>query len=275
MKSPLNNFLANILGLVIFALIIVLVIATGAGLPARAAPAAQFTPFPTPTPGPDGRIIYIVQANDSWWRIAAIFNIDLDQLLTVNNATRDTLLREGQELLLGLGGPSEDFPTPGPTPTESPLLPTTSPQPGSGTLCVLIFDDRNGDSRRQESEPSIPGGAISIADREGLVSITETTTPGLEPQCFDELPEGTYTISVGIPEGYNPTTVLTYTLDLQPGARTILDFGAQANSEVLAQATSPTGSGNSPLVGIFGILLLVAGLGLGLFAGRIRKALKG
>ena len=40
--------------------------------PAYAAPALQLTEFPTPTPGPDGRIIYIVQDGDTLWRIAAV-----------------------------------------------------------------------------------------------------------------------------------------------------------------------------------------------------------
>ncbi len=68
-------------------------------LPALAAPQAQFTPFPTPTPGTDGRIIYIVQANDSWWRIAAIYAINLNDLLRLNDATSETLLLEGEDVL--------------------------------------------------------------------------------------------------------------------------------------------------------------------------------
>ena len=42
-----------------------------------AAPMAQLTVFPTPTPGPDGKIIYIAQEGDSLWRIAAINGIKM------------------------------------------------------------------------------------------------------------------------------------------------------------------------------------------------------
>ncbi len=34
--------------------------------------AAQGTGFVTPTPGPDGKIIYIVQQDDALWTIAAL-----------------------------------------------------------------------------------------------------------------------------------------------------------------------------------------------------------
>jgi hypothetical protein len=58
---------------------------------------------------------------------------------------------------------------------------------------------------------------------------------------------------------------------LNAGDESYLDFGAQANSETLAQAPAPTGSGNSPILGIVGGLLLLAGLGLAIFAGRLLK----
>ena len=91
-----------------------------------AAPLAQLTPFPTPTPGPDGRIIYIVQANDTILRISLIAGVSIDELRGLNNLTDDVIV-PGQELLLGLGGPSAATPTPGPSPTPTLAMPTASP----------------------------------------------------------------------------------------------------------------------------------------------------
>ena len=237
-------------------------------LPVQAAPLAQYTPYPTPTPGPDGRIIYIAQAGDSWWRIAAIFNINLDKLLTLNNATRDTIINPGDKILLGVGGPAEQpTATFGPSPTISPITPTPSAPPGAGTLCVLLFNDINGDSIRQETELSIPGGALSVADRTGKVSFTETTVTGTDPFCFKDLPEGEYNISVAVPDGYNPTTVMNYNLKIEPGAETYLDFGAQPNSKTIAEAPTPTGSGNNLLLGVLGVLLILGGIVLGIITG--------
>ena len=58
-------------------------------IPALAAPKAQQTVFPTPTPGPDGRIIYIVQPGDTLWRVSAITGVPLDELRGLNNLGAD------------------------------------------------------------------------------------------------------------------------------------------------------------------------------------------
>lgn len=238
---------------------------------AQAAPDAQ-VPIYTPTPQPDGRIIYIVKVNDTLLGISLITGVPVDKLRVLNNLTSDTIY-EGQQLLLGLAGPVEITPTAGPTPTPTPVLPTPSPKPGQGTLCILLFNDINGDSIRQESEPWIPGGAISFGNRAGNISETLTTPSGDEHQCFPELPEGIYTISVAVPEGYNPTTETTYETPLRAGDTTYINFGAQANSQTLAQAPAipaPEGS-RSPLLGILGGIFLLAGAGVAFFAARMLR----
>ncbi len=262
------------LGICLFSLILLLL---AARMPVAAAPFAQFTPFPTPTPGTDGRIIYIVQANDSWWRIAAIHAIDLNDLLRLNDATSETVLLEGEEVLLGFGGPAEVTPTAGPRPTPTSSLPTPTAQPGSGTLCVILYDDVNGDSIRQEEEPSIPDGAISVNDQSGETSLTATTLGGFEPNCFEELMQGEYTISVAVPDGYNPTTVLNYLLVLDPGTETYIDFGAQKSSEAVEDNHSPSSSRNL-ILGVAGGVLVLGGIGLGVYAvliGRTRTRSSG
>jgi LysM repeat protein len=238
-------------------------------IPVSAAPALQITPFPTPTPGPDGRIVYIVKEGDTLWRVAAITGVSLDKLRELNDLGTDQPIVPGQELLIGYGGPAEVTATSGPSPTPEAQLPTPSPQPGSGTLCILVFNDQNGDSLRQEDELSIPGGEISVNDRSGEVSRTASTNTGADPNCFEELPQGDYNITVAIPDGYNPTTVLNYALKLEPGSETYLDFGAQPGSEKAAEAELPTGGSKSPLLGILGALILLIGIGLGVFAGRL------
>jgi LysM repeat protein len=235
---------------------------------AQAAPPAQI-PIYTPTPGPDGRIIYIVKPNDTLLGISLITGVPIDKLRGLNNLTGDTIY-EGQELLLGLGGPAEITPTSGPTPTQTPILPTPSPKPGQGTICILVFNDLNGDSIRQANEASIPEGEISFGNSAGSVSESATTGIGTDPLCFENLPEGKYTISVAVPEGYNPTTQNSYELDLGAGDITYINFGAQANTQTLAEEpTIPAeGSNRSPLLGIIGALFLLAGVGMAIFAAR-------
>ena len=236
---------------------------------AAAAPARQI-PIYTPTPLPDGRIIYKVQEGDTLLSISLLTGVSVDQLRELNNMTTDNLIA-GQDLLLGLSGPPEVKFTPGPTPTPTSVLPTPSPRPGSGNLCILLFNDLNGDSIRQEEEPSIPDGAISVSNRLGTVSKTDKTAAGTEPTCFEKLAEGEYSISVAVPAGYNPTTENNYNLKIQAGDETHVDFGAQMNSEAQAAAPVPTGDGRSPMLGIVGGLFLMAGVGLALVAGRLLR----
>ena len=61
----------------IFLLILILF---SAQAPTLAAPNLQLTDFPTPTPGQDGRILYIVQDFDTLWRISAVSGVTLDEL---------------------------------------------------------------------------------------------------------------------------------------------------------------------------------------------------
>jgi LysM repeat protein len=238
-----------------------------------AAPNPQMTNFPTPTPGTDGRIIYIVQEGDTLWRIAAVAGLDVADLRDLNFLDADDIVFVGMQLFLGLGGPSGEQPTQAPAATVFAPEPTVTPIPGNGTLCVLLFEDLNGDSMRQEEEVSLSGGAINISNRDGSVSITEDT-PAHDPDsetedyyCRDSLTEGDYNVSVAIPEGYNPTTSLNAPITLVQGDITYLNFGAQAGSVVIDEtANLPETSGSTPLLGIIGVLLLLGGIGLGVYS---------
>lgn len=246
--------------------------------PVMAAPNPQMTNFPTPTPGSDGRIIYIVQEGDTLWRIAAVAGIDVADLRDLNFLDADDIVFVGMQLFLGLGGPAGEQPTPAPVATEFAAEPSVTPLPGNGTLCVLLFEDLNGDSMRQEEEISLEGGAINISNRDGSISFTEDT-PAHDPEsetldyfCQETLMEGDYNVSVAIPEGYNPTTSLNYPITLEQGDITYLTFGAQAGSVVINENDPlPESTGSTPLLGIMGALLLLGGIGLGVYSVWFRR----
>jgi hypothetical protein len=250
-------------------LVLVLPALSGQG---EAAPLAQFTPFPTPTPGQDGRIIYIAEPGDSAWRIAAIFGLSMEELRALNKwGVESPTIIAGDSIILGFSSIIQATPTMGPSPTAGPLLPTPSREPGWGQLCIILYNDLNGDSLRQESEPSLPGGAFSVSSRDGTFSKTAETKPGDEHECHENIPEGTFNITVAIPDGYNPTTELNYSLRIQAGETHYVDFGAQANSETVAEQPGPVGEGNSPIFGLIGGALLIAAVGLALFGGRLLR----
>jgi murein DD-endopeptidase MepM/ murein hydrolase activator NlpD len=250
----------------------------GLWLPANAAPVAQVQ-YATPTPGADGRILYTVQPGDTCIRVALLNNISDQQLRELNKNINPecTNLIEGQPLLIGLVGPAAS-PTPGPSPT--PLPPTITPTPLTGTteICVLVFNDQNGDALRQETEPAVPDGAISVTETNGAYSASQVTVINPDPDayqgmCFTDVPEGNYNLSVGLPENYNPTMELSYKLDVKAGGRYFIDFGAQSNAETVQDTSdgSDQGSATSVVLGVLGGLLLVGGAGLGWYAWQMNR----
>ena len=259
---------------ILFTLVSLLLL--GLWLPANAAPDRQ--QISTPTAGPDGRIVYVVQAGDSCIRVAALNNISEQQLRTLNSTLDENCsLVEGQELLIGIISLA-GTPTAGPSPT--PVPPTASPTPFTGTteVCILLFDDANGNALRETTEPAIAGGAVSLTENNGEYSAAQNTVIPADPAayqgvCFLDVPEGNYNITVGIPDNYNPTMNLNYSLDVNAGDRASVDFGAQSKDVVVDPGAndSTENSGTSPLFGIIGAVLLLGGAVLGYFAWRSGK----
>lgn len=247
---------------------------------ARAAENGQVLQFVTPTPGADGRIIYIVKAQDTCSLISILTGASEDFLRQTNHLGENCIVFEGQELVIGMGTQVTPTPTAILSPQPTSIIPTATPFYGNAQVCVALYNDINGDGLRQANtdefdayiaegtEPTIPGGAISLSSLSGSYSKTLDTLAGLDPVCFTDAPEGDYTVSGAVPEGYNPTTSLTSLLKLKAGDQTFVSFGAQSREQ-----TNPTNGGKkkSPLLGILGGSLLLIGVGLGIFALRVKK----
>ncbi len=250
----------------VFAALVGVVWLAGPSLHSVAAqPQWALTPFPTPTPGADGIIRYKVQPGDTLWRVAAIAGITVDELRALNNLRPDEAIQPGQILILGVGVSEQPTATPLPGGVAQPTA-TPTPQPGLGSLCVMLYNDANGDGLYEEgSERPLAGGAVSVTNRQGNVSLTKETAND-DFICFNDLPEGEYIITMAVPNGYNPTTEPNITLTLRAGDTTYVTFGAQK-----AEVPTPTEpeEQKSPLLGIVGGLFLVAGGGLWLYARRL------
>jgi hypothetical protein len=199
----------------------------------------------------------------------------------MNKLGENCVLFEGQELVLGVGVSSVPTATlPAVTQEPTSIVPSPTPFLGNAQLCVALYNDVNGDGLRQantdefdayiaaDTEPTIEGGAVSLTSLSGTYSDTMSTLGGLDPVCFLEVPEGKYTVSAAVPDGYNATTSLTFILQVKPGDQTYVNFGAQSNSQA-AQANN--GQQKSPILGILGAILLLSGAGLGLYAFRMKK----
>jgi hypothetical protein len=276
MKAHIPLFLFSILLLIFFL----------STLPpfGRAHAAPDLQGFITATPGPDGRILYAVVDGDNCGQVALLHGITIQQLRQFNpRLDQDCSLSVGQQLVVGLA--QADAPTAGSATAEP--SPTVTPTPVSGTteVCVLLFDDVNGDAMRQETEFGIDGGAVSLTNLNGSYSETQDTSSAVDPDtlepvrsCFIDVPGGEYNVSMAVPDAYNPTMLVSYTLTVQAGDRASVDFGAQSKTITVSETTDPAEGSRSSILGIFGFLLLLGGVGLGYYAyrsGQPRNKLKG
>lgn len=267
----MKNWNLPLIGLFLLVLIL-----GGMALPSRSAVAApDLQGFVTATPGPDGRILYTVVSGDNCFSIAAAHGITVDQLRQFNTRLDENCtITPGQQLVVGLAAPLA-APTIPPTPTSTPSATFPTPFEGTTEVCILLFNDINGDALRQTNELGIDGGAVSLTNLNGSYSQAQTTTSAIDPDllepvpsCFTDVPPGRYNISMAVPDGYNPTMSITYTLDVKAGDRASVDFGAQAKTVTLQDPAAEESGGRSSALGILGLILLLGGLGLGYFAYR-------
>src|SRR5690349_7418691 len=263
--------------------LILFLLAFGMFLPrsASAAPGAQFL---TATPGPDGRIMYTVVEGDSCLQVALLHGITVPQLRQFNTRLdEDCTLTVGQQLVVGLA--QAEAPTAGPAPTLPSPTVTATPVSGTTEVCVLLFNDMNGDAVRQETELGIEGGAVSLTNLNGSYSETQNTIAAVDPDtllpvrsCFVDVPSGEYNVSMAVPDDYNPTMLVSYTLTVKAGDRAEIGFGAQSKTITVSEPEDVQEGSRSSLLGIFGALLLLGGAGLGYYAyrsGQPKSKLKG
>lgn len=261
-------------------LFLAVMVLIGVALPVSAAPQPQG--FVTSTPGADGRIIYIVKEGDTCSQVALLHGITVTQLRQFNTRLDENCtLTPNQPLVVGLSVSS--IPTALPVSTQISPTVTLTPVNGTTEVCVLLFNDENGDALRQETEFGIDGGAVSLTNINGSYSKTENTTAATDPDtaepiraCFSNIPQGDYNISMAVPDSYNPTMLVSYKLTVKAGDRASIDFGAQSKTVTIEDPAETTS--RSPILGIFGALLLLGGVGLGYYAYRSsqpRSKLKG
>ena len=243
-------------------------------IPAAASPVQQGS-YPSPTPGPDGRIIYLVKAGDTCIQISLMYGVSVEYIRTTNLLDENCTLREGQRLMIGVGGPSIASPTPNPAATATAVTPTATPGAGgTAQVCVLVYNDTNGDALRQSTETAIAGAAISLTSLEGnysqtLTSVINPDATAYQGMCFASVPPGKYSVSAAAPDGFNPTVNLTTNVDVGPGDAASVDFGAQAKT--VPVAATPPARTVSPLLGVVGAAFLLVGIGLGAFTWRMLR----
>ena len=245
----------------------------------QATAGATEIPKPSPTPGAPtsgGPVTYTVKSGDTLSSIAAQFNLSLDQLLTYNSITKGTPLLVGQTLIVGAPAVT---PTPSLKPTQAATLaptPTASASTSVSTplgLCLLAFDDVNGNGTRDSGEGLAAGVKFDVKSADGQ-SVAAYTSDGVkEPDCLTNLPDGRYSIEVTPPAGQSATTDTRWSLSLLSGTAVNIAFGSQSApaaatatpsvQPTAVPAATASGNGSSSLTLLVGgafVLLAVAAL---------------
>jgi hypothetical protein len=129
--------------------------------------------------------------------------------------------------------PTRPTSTPSPTPTLTPW-PTFTPTPVTGTVCVLAFDDGNGNGIQDPADGRLAEALITLSNEQGVVA--EYVTNGFdEPHCFRGLAPGQYFVSEVNPSGYRSTTHDDWAVSVVDLDQIHVTFG-----DYLPQETTPT-----------------------------------
>jgi len=255
--------------------------ATAAVTQPAGTPAPTSPPAPTKTPRGDGAVVHVVQAGDSLYGISLQYNVSVDDLLKLNNLTRDSILSIGQEIVVkaGPGGVVAQQPTATPkatvapttqatsaptaaatvtalqSPLPTPALPLPSATPVRGGLCMSAFEDTNGNTLRDGNEPGLAGVTFVVSAGGAEVARYETDDSA-KPYCLTTLPPG----YVSALDKADVALALGQQVDLAVAARQGEKATPTVAPTVQAQATPPASAlSNTALIAVvlFAIAFLI------------------
>ena len=139
-------------------------------------------------------------------------------------------------------------------------------QEGTGRICVLAFEDTDGNGLRSEdSEPLLSGIGFTLSNETGRLA-TYTTDGNSEPYCFGNLAAGQYTVQAHqSTQKSEPTTPGQWVIPLANNAQYDVAYGLQSGASAAENAT-PADAAPSGSMSVLGRIVLGL-LGLAMFGG--------
>jgi hypothetical protein len=225
---------------------------------------------PTSTPNAEGIIYSVVQPGDSIWSIAAKAGLTLDEILELNDLSKDDFVSVGDLLIVGHGDPAGTEPEvaeeaeeveatetePEPTATPEAVADTTNQEAetaaaaeeearaAAASICLSAFRDENQNGARDEGEPLRSAVAFTISDVEKVVS-NYVTDGASEPFCITGLAPGNYQITRSIASGEVVTNESAQTVSLETGQSKTLEFGSYQDGNAVASLELGSGAAAS------------------------------
>ena len=156
-------------------------------------------------------------------------------------------------------------------------------QASNSQICVLAFDDQNGNGVQDSGEMKLGGVGFTLSDASGVKGVYSTDGSS-EPYCFGNLAASQYNVRARAPQGYESTTAGQWVIPLAAGAEFDVKYGArgtgaapatdnQSNSSSSSTPSSSSGPSTFARIllgGLGVIILLVAGFMAGAIVQRSR-----
>ncbi len=96
------------------------------------------------------------------------------------------------------------------------------PQPGE--ICVVKFEDLDGDGVRDTNEPLLAGWQFTVTDASSN-PVGTITTGQTQPTCLKSVAPGTYTVTETVQSGWTVTTPNPQTVTVAPATSSVVEFG--------------------------------------------------
>ncbi len=125
-------------------------------------------------------------------------------------------------------------------PNTATPLPTATPAPQGGTICVNTFADANANGVRDDGEGYMANVPLFIG-KNGSVLYQGTSTGTEIALCYDDLAPGDYEVAQRLPSSLEMTTAGNLTITLSQGQEIRLEFGSRIRDDFA------TGDGNGDL----------------------------
>jgi SdrD B-like domain len=139
-----------------------------------------------------------------------------------------------------------------------PMVAATAQDSNTGAICVLTFEDSNENGTRDEGEVPLAGIAVNIAVQNDVIIRNHITTSEDSPYCFNDLSNGTYTLSFADSPNHRATLQNSTEVTLE-GDTIRTEFGAVSLPPFAesVQTDPPLETGSRLLVALLGALLVM------------------